>query len=208
MNILLLGDSIRENYQEYVLQELQEEAQVFYPDDNGRFCQYTLRYMQEWFLRCSQGGDIQFDLVHFNCGLWDVLRLEGENETFTSLDEYGGYINRIYNRIRFLAPGTKIVFATTTAVLEPSKINLELKGKKFVAAARHNEDIEKFNIRAKEILNNADPQIVIDDLYQLTRTFSPDFWSDSVHFNTEYGKRELGQYVVNCLRSVISEGNI
>ena len=64
-NILLLGDSIRQNYQEYVKECLQGMADVYYPNDNGRFCQYTLRYLHEWIGALSRHGEITFDVVHF-----------------------------------------------------------------------------------------------------------------------------------------------
>ena len=65
-NILLLGDSIRQNYQEYVRENLYGVAEVYYPNDNGRFCQFTLRYLHEWVLSLSKHGEIAFDIVHFN----------------------------------------------------------------------------------------------------------------------------------------------
>lgn len=40
-DILLLGDSIRQNYQDYVQKQLRSIANVYYTDDNGKFGYYT-----------------------------------------------------------------------------------------------------------------------------------------------------------------------
>ena len=40
--ILLLGDSIRMGYDDFVREKLDRTAEVYFPDDNGRFVQYTL----------------------------------------------------------------------------------------------------------------------------------------------------------------------
>lgn len=59
-NILLLGDSIRQNYQSYVKEQLRE-ANVFYPNDNGRSTQFTLLYFHRWWDILSEGG--RFNLM-------------------------------------------------------------------------------------------------------------------------------------------------
>jgi hypothetical protein len=53
--------------------------------------------------------------VHWNNGLWDVLRLFGD-EPFTEINYYGESLKRIYKRIRFLFPNAKIIFALSTSV--------------------------------------------------------------------------------------------
>ena len=61
-NVLLIGDSIRfgavsnpeyqtsnsPGYGRYVKELLSGEANVYAPDDNCRFAQYTLRYLYDW----------------------------------------------------------------------------------------------------------------------------------------------------------------
>ena len=60
MKILLLGDSIRMGYGEHVAKLMEGKAQVFYPRDNGRFLQYTLRELQDWKwnLHLQDGVDV------------------------------------------------------------------------------------------------------------------------------------------------------
>lgn len=191
-NVLLLGDSIRQNYQGYVKESLRGIADVYYPNDNGRFCQYTLRYMHEWVRALSHHGEIEFDIIHFNCGLWDILRLSNEDKPFTGEEQYAGLLKRIADRIRFLCPGSQIIFALTTKVIEPGFEPGISVGE------RRNADIEKYNGIAERVFRAM--QIEIDDLWSVSNVLSDEAHSDMVHFETELGIRALGNQVVDCLK--------
>lgn len=190
-NILLLGDSIRQNYQEYVKQKLSGTANVYYPNDNGRFCQYTLRYLHEWTGALSKHGEIKFDIVHFNCGLWDILRLSNEAGLFTEEALYCDLLVRIVNRIKYLCPDAAVIFALTTTVIEPGfEPGAEV-------GERRNADIRRYNMLAKEAFDGL--QVEIDDLYSISENLPGEAHSDMVHFETELGIRALGDQVVRCL---------
>ena len=47
--VLLLGDSIRMGYQSEVKKLLENEYEVMYPEDNGRFAAYTLWQVNQAF---------------------------------------------------------------------------------------------------------------------------------------------------------------
>lgn len=191
-NILLLGDSIRQNYQEYVRQNLRGMANVYYPNDNGRFCQFTLRYLHEWIGALSKHGEIQFDIVHFNCGLWDILRLSNEEEPFTEETQYCELLMRIVNRIRYLCPNVRIIFALTTQVIEPGfEPGTDI-------GERRNADIERYNMLAQKVFE--DLQIETDDLYTVSKNLPKEAYSDMVHFETDLGIRALGGQVAACLK--------
>ena len=190
-NILLLGDSIRQNYQDYVHEQLRNIANVYYPVDNGRFCQYTLRYLHEWVHALSGHGEVSFDLVHFNCGLWDILRLSNEEEPFTSEKEYEILLRRIVNRIRYLCPEAEIIFALTTSVIEPGfepGINI---------GERRNQDIIRYNDIAVRLFDQM--EIEINDLWSVSENLPKEAHSDLVHFETEMGVYALGERVAQCL---------
>lgn len=195
-NILLLGDSIRQNYQEYVKNNMCQFANVYYPNDNGRFCSYTLRYLHEWIDMLSRHSRIEFDIVHFNCGLWDVLRLAND-EIFTSETEYEKLLKRIVYRIKYLCPKAKIVFALTTEVIEPGftpGINI---------GQRKNDDIRRYNEIAKKVC--AELQIDVNDLWSLSVSLPAEAHSDDVHFETEAGIQALGNQVVCFLKKYCDE---
>lgn len=179
--IFLIGDSIRMGYDKYVKDALKNVAEVSYPADNCRFAEYVLRYAHEWKRVLELPDDI--DLVHFNAGLWDCLELFGD-EPLTSLDYYGEAIFRIYKRLRMLFPKAKIVFATSTAVIEG-------KAKELI---RHNNIIARYNERAKEVL--ADTDCVINDLFALTKELPESYHSDATHYYTPEATELIGGRVL------------
>jgi len=190
--VLLLGDSIRQNYQEYVKAELEGIAEVCFPNDNGKFGYLTLRYCHEWIKVLTPEGKAPFDVVHFNVGLWDVLRLSNEDRTFTSEEEYALLLKRISDRIRFYLPNAKQIFALSTSVIEPGFEPGELYGK------RCNSDIERFNQIAKEVFSDTD--VTINDLWSVSQTLSKEARSDLVHFDTQEGRAALGKAVVKTTK--------
>lgn len=179
-NVLLLGDSIRfgappssPGYGVYVKEKLDGIANVFAPDDNCRFAQYTLRYIHTW---ATQVEAEKIDVIHWNNGLWDVLRLNGD-EIFTPKDIYVYYLERVYKVLRKLFPNAKIIFASSTSVIE------EWASPNFF---RYNADIEEYNLAAKELMERL--CVEVNDLYAVSKTFPNEFHSDWVHFNEEGSK--------------------
>ena len=191
-NILLLGDSIRQNYQEYVKEHMRDVANIYYTNDNGRFCQFTLRYLHEWIGALSNHGEFEFDMIHFNCGLWDILRLSNEAQPFTSQEQYALLLERIIKRIRYLSPNAKVTFALTTEVIEPGFEPGQNVGE------RRNADIREYNEIAKRVC--AENKVSIDDLWSVSRVLPSEAHSDSVHFETELGIESLGKQVVAFLK--------
>ena len=103
-NVFLIGDSIRfgstsgnsPGYGVYVKEMLLGKANVYAPDENCRFVQYTQRYLSEWVKDIDCAG---IDVVHWNNGLWDVLHINGD-DAFTDLDIYVRLLRRMHKRIR------------------------------------------------------------------------------------------------------------
>lgn len=189
--ILLLGDSIRQNYQKYVAKQMKGWANISFPNDNGRFCQYTLRYLHDW-IRILSDNDKEFDIVHFNCGLWDVLRLSNEQEIFTDEETYKKLLYRIYKRIKYLCPNARIIFALTTKVIEPGF------GQAGLPAIRYNKDIKRYNEIAKQLF--LDLEVEVNDLWSISEKLPKEAYSDYVHFDTVEGIQALGGQVVKCLK--------
>ena len=185
--IVLIGDSIRAGYDKYVKQTLEGEVEVLYSKDSGRFAQYVLRTVSEWKKEEGWGDDI--DLVHWNAGLWDVLRMFGDDR-LTPPEMYGEMIRRVDKRLRYLFPNAKMVFATSTRVLE------ERYGKNFT---RYNCEIEEYNAIALDALRDTDT--VINDLYALTKELPATFYSDMTHLYTPEGT----EVVTNQVLSVVCE---
>lgn len=185
-NVFLIGDSIRfgatksPGYGIYVKEKLHNVANVYAPDENCRFAQYTLRYLHNW---ASIIPNDEIDVVHWNNGLWDVLRIYGD-EPLTDIHYYGETLKRVHARIKLLFPNAKVIFALTTSVKE------EWASKGFV---RNNSEIELYNQKAIEVLSPF--HVAFNDLYSLTKEFDDALRCDWVHYG-EKGSEILADAVV------------
>ena len=111
--VLLLGDSIRMGYDDYVKEELDGKCEVVYDaEDNGRFAAYTLWQANQMFKHHGH-----FDVVHWNNGYWDMNIEAPMTEAMHPVEEYVHFLKRIIKLCR--ENGAKIIFATTTPILEP-----------------------------------------------------------------------------------------
>ena len=191
-NIFLIGDSIRfgaqgsDGYGIYVKEKLKGKVNVYAPEENCRFAQYTLRYLHEW---ASNVPKEDIDIVHWNNGLWDVLRLFGD-EPLTDIETYGVMLKRVYKRIKLLFPKAKVIFALSTAVIE------EWCSPQFF---RYNSEIEQYNNKAREVMKELD--VEVNDLYTLSAGFDNSLHSDWVHFGTEGSKILADKVIEACLKN-------
>ena len=104
--IILLGDSIRLSYGNRVRELLGSDYTVWQPEDNCRFAAYTLRMLFDYKAQL-EGADV----IHFNCGLWDMCDLFGDGP-FTPLEVYVEQMVRIAKILKTYAP--VVIFAATT----------------------------------------------------------------------------------------------
>ena len=109
--ILLLGDSIRMQYQKPVGEKLSDIAEVSGPEENGRWSGYTLNTLRFWLPQLPSP-----DLVHWNCGLWDMGDDYQEGRHFYPPELYEETCRRICRVLRKITgkPELPIVIATTT----------------------------------------------------------------------------------------------
>ena len=180
--LLLIGDSIRMTYDKSIKRTLEGKANVLSPEENCRFASYVLRYFHEYF-EDVKGEDI--DVIHWNAGLWDCLRLFGE-EPHTPIDVYGYYIERICIRIKKLCPNARVIFATSTSVLS-EKMDPNFK--------RYNEEIEKYNEVARNIVKKYGFEV--NDLYALSIKLPDEAHSDAVHYYTPMGTEAFTNQVLS-----------
>lgn len=183
--VLLLGDSIRLGYEKYVKESFQDFAEIYAPNENCAFSQYMLRWVSEWKRKENYPDDI--DLVHWNVGLWDVLRIMDDG-TFTTPEYYAYTLERLHHRLELLFPKAKQVFALSTAVVEE---------KYEPPYQRYNKDIEQFNEIAIKTLSPLG--VKINDLYTLTKNASEECRSDMTHFYTPVGIKLVGDKVLDCI---------
>ncbi len=201
--VLLLGDSIRMGvatdtdpngylcgYETYVKEALAGRAEVFGPDDNVRFTVHTLRQLHDWAKALNAGADV--DVVHWNNGLWDTLRINGD-EPLVPIEIYRAYLPRVLNRIRELFPNAKVIFALTTPSVE-EKASPEFK--------RYNADINAYNAVAREVLEPLG--VTINDLNTPAKEIQKAYALDAVHY-TPAGAKMLSAYVANAIEKALAE---
>ena len=167
-----------------VKKTLEGKVNVIYPDENCRFASYVLREFHE-YLKDVKGEDI--DVVHWNAGLWDCLRLFGE-EPHTPIDVYAYYIDRICVRIKKICPNAKIIFATSTRVIS-EKMSKDFK--------RYNEEIEKYNEAAVNVVKKHG--FKINELYAVSASLPEEAHSDPVHYYTPMGTEAFTNQLLSCV---------
>lgn len=188
--ILLLGDSIRMGYDEYVRQSMANIADVYFPREN---CCYTANYLRNLHNWTDALGLYEADAVHFNVGHWDTVRIYGDGP-LTKPDNYRDNLERIVDRIRYLFPEAKIIFATSTPVVEEGFIE-EFE-------TRHNSDVELYNEIAVGALTKKG--VIINDLHALMKGKPDSLHSDQTHYYTPDATELLGKQVCKVLCETLS----
>ena len=183
-NVILVGDSIRMGYDKAVKKTLEGKANVYFPEENARFASNLLRFIQDYRSLVTE-GDV--DVLHWNAGLWDSLRIL-EEEPHTPIDVYAYYIERICIRIKKVYPNAKVIFATSTSVLSERMIK-EFK--------RYNEDIEKYNEVAVEIVKKYGFEV--NDLYSVSKALPEEAHSDGTHYYTPMGTKAFTDKVLSYI---------
>ena len=190
-NVLLLGDSIRIGYDKAVRKSLEGKANVYFPDDNCRFASYLLRYLNE-YKGMVQNGEV--DVLHWNAGLWDCLRLFGE-DVHTPIEIYTYYIERICVRIQKIYPNAKVIFAAST------RVQSEKMSKDFM---RYNEEIEKYNEAAIAVVKKYGFEV--NDLYAVSAALPDEAHSDAVHYPLILGEGNGNPLQYSCLENPMDGG--
>lgn len=175
--IILLGDSIRLSYGNRVRELLGSDYTVWQPEDNCRFAAYTLRMLFDYKAQL-EGADV----IHFNCGLWDMCDLFGDGP-FTPLEVYVEQMVRIAKILKTYAP--VVIFATTTPP-SPKMWGHDL------------DRVRAYNAAAMAALEPLG--VLFDDLFtpvaeDIDRMISEDYLHASL-----YGVEILANRVADCIK--------
>ena len=187
-NVLILGDSIRIGYDKTIKKSLDGIANVKYPQENCRFAAFLFRHFND-YIKAFNGENI--DVIHFNTGLWDCLRMYGE-EPQTPIEIYSYFMDRLCVRIKKLAPEAKVIFATSTAVITEK---MEEKFK------RYNPEIEEYNKAAVEIVKKHGFEV--NDLYGISASLPESAHSDAVHYYTKEGTVAFAEPTLECISKAL-----
>ena len=175
--IILLGDSIRLSYQNRVRELLGPDFAVWGPDDNCRFASYTLRMLYDYREQLKDA-----DLIHFNCGLWDMCDLFGDGP-FTPPEVYVEQMVRIAKILKTYAP--VVIFATTTPP-SPKMWGHDL------------ERVRAYNAAAMAALEPLG--ILFDDLFTPVAEDIDRMISEDLLHASPYGVEILADRVADCIK--------
>ena len=174
-NVLLIGDSISIGYTVEVRKQLASRADVFRIPTNGRDSAYGLEQLAEWL------GSRQWNVIHFNWGLWDICYRHPESPIQGHRDKVNGALTaspqdyrKNLERIVALLQTTnaKLIWGTTTPVPEQE-------------AGRIVGDEVTYNQIAAQIMDAH--HIAVDDLHTHARRRLPEIQKaiGDVHFTPE-----------------------
>ncbi len=194
-NVLLIGDSISIGYTPYVRQALAAKADVFRIPSNGKDSSWGIKKLDKWLKLESQ-----WDVIHFNWGLWDICyrhpdsKVQGRrdkiNGTLTTTPEnYQTNLEAIVTRLK--QTKARLIWCATTPVPEHE-------------AGRKLGDEIKYNQLAAEIMNAN--EITINDLHTHTLQRLPEIATKQgdVHF-TKAGSKYLADQVVQEIKNLLAK---
>lgn len=184
--VMLIGDSIRMGYCEFVKDYLQNVADVYYPEDNCRFAQNILVCLGWWADLVPDKEKVA--VVHWNSGHWDIAKWHGEHRPLNDIEEYCAMLERIHNAIVRIFPNAKVIFATTTP-MNPNGMP--------AANERTTAEIIEYNKAAVKTMNKLGAEV--NDLFETAKDLTTDYYSDYCHFTKE-GFSILGRQVADYIK--------
>jgi lysophospholipase L1-like esterase len=163
--VVLIGDSIRLEYQPLVAARLGASAEVAGPAGNCGDSGNVLRRLGDWV---GPGTT----LVVFNAGLHDLLRSGKGGRRQVEIDRYEANLAGIVRDLR--AKGVSMLFATTTPVDDRRHA---ASGK----PERLDDDVRSYNAAARRVMDELEVPVV--DLYPLVGPAL--LGGDGVHLTAE-----------------------
>jgi len=191
--ILIIGDSISIGYTPFVKEQLSEKAVVSHNPGNAQHTGTGLEKIEEWI------GDVNWDIIQFNWGLWDLCYRMPVEEGLGPKDKIKGKINfsvdeyaaNLEQLVTFLKEKTaaKLVFVTTSYVPEDEP-------------GRFKKDPEKYNKAAKKIMKKYG--VEVNDIYKQSKKIHDELGNgeNDVHY-TEKGYEKLGEIITAFLEKNI-----
>lgn len=192
--VLIIGDSISLGYTPFVQAMLQGRAEVEHHPGNAQHTGTGLEKLDAWL------GDEEWDLIHFNWGLWDLCyrhpdspnqgRRDKERGTLTtSLDDYEANLNKLVARLK--ETGAKLVWGNTSFVPEEE-------------LGRIHGDELNYNRAADRVMKRHG--VPTNDIWSLTASFDSNLFRapGDVHY-TEAGYEEIAIQVVNTIEAQLPE---
>ena len=191
-NVLLIGDSISIGYTVDVRKQLRGKADVFRIPGNGKNSAYGLANLNKWL------GNRNWDVIHFNWGLWDLCyrhpksKVQGHRDKMSGSitatpKEYRANMEQIVTRLK--ETDATLIWCATTPVPEGE-------------AGRKLGDDLIYNQIAEEIMETNG--VLINDLHAhaLLKYSEIQKQAGDVHY-TEEGSAYLAEKVAQAISSAL-----
>ena len=181
--VLLLGDSVRMQYQPEVGKKLADIAEISGPEENGRWSGYTLNSLRFWLPDLPSP-----DLVHWNCGLWDMGDDYQEGRHFYPPELYEDTCHRICRILLKVTgkPELPIVIATTTPTMHGD-----------------HEDILLYNDILRKVAK--EENAAVNDLYAVVAPAKAEMiCEDHIHL-TPAGIEAVAGQTAKVLRNILAD---
>jgi len=195
--VVLLGDSIRMNYQASVVKALKGKAVISAPKDNCGHTTNILENLDRWL-----AGQEKAQVIHVNVGLHDMFLETKTGKPRHTLELYEKNLRAIFAKLDELS-NARVIFALTTVVNE----NLQAESESYGRVVRRNEDVETYNAKAREVAEEF--EIPVNDLYGFMKKVGADKIlrpSDGIHLSPE-GCDIMGNEVARVILENLSDAN-
>ena len=185
--VILIGDSIRMGYQPFVAKKLEGTAEVWGPEVNCRHSLWVLDHLQEWVL------DRTPDVVHFNCGIHDVVTME-DGQFQILREQYRVCMERIVRRLADLKGATPIWGTLTPWYVGSTDTPMSKWTRK--------PEVDEYNAIALEAVRAAG--FAVNDLNKVVEDNDPTkvLSEDGLHMS-EFGNDVLSDAVVKAVKAAM-----
>ena len=160
--VYIIGGSNSVAFTPHISDHLAGRATVDRVPDNARSTRYTLEHLDDWL------GTQRWDLIHFNWGMHDLTRVDGEAPQ-VPLDEYVANLELLVPRLKEVAG--HLIYATVLSMVEENQPKRRLP------------DLHAYNRAAREVM--ARFEVPIHDLYSLTAGRPELLGPDGLHLTPE-----------------------
>ena len=189
--VLIIGDSISIGYTPHVKEMLEGKAVVTHHRGNAGPTIRGLVHIDEWL------GDTEWDVIHFNWGLWDIYGWEYVKED-RSPAMYEKRLEILVQRLK--KTGAKLIWGTTTPVCPEAEVTMR---RRFSSDVIIPVSLERQYLDAAiRVMKKHDIQI--NDLYavMLPELKKYAVAANNVHF-TRDGSKKLGRQVADTIAEAI-----
>ena len=192
--VLIIGDSISIGYTPHTVAALKGKAVAKHHKGNAQHTGTGLKMLDRWI------GPTEWDVIHFNWGLWDLCyrhpesKVQGRRDKIrgtltTSLAQYEKNLEQLVRRLK--KTSSKLVWSHTTTVPAGE-------------AGRKVGDDDKYNAAAARVMKKHG--VIISDLNAVTDSFPAALFTapGNVHFTTA-GSKKLGDAVAAKITEVLGK---